>query len=88
MSESTFILNNAINVHFRCDGPLITVRFVATADNNQVGRTFTFSRSEATELGKRIMDSGEWDEFPINETAIENLKGFGSRLRDYGISGC
>jgi hypothetical protein len=57
-------------------------------EGEQVGERFNFTRSEAADLGQKIIQDGSWEKFPFSGISVEALRSFGQRLRDYGLNGC
>lgn len=85
MSSSSFNVCRNLEAVFNCDGPSVNVYF--TYEGRRVGRNFTFSRSEAVDLGARIAKTGIWEEFPVSGIDLTDVMSFGERLRLYGVSG-
>lgn len=86
MSGSDFRITISTRAVFLCASG--TVQFQILLNDNQVGKTFRYNLEEAAALGALIMKTGSWEEFPVKGISTSDLKGFGQRLRDYGINGC
>ena len=86
LKGSDFEITSSVHAIFVCDSDVVFVTFLI--DGTQAGDKFSFTRAQSHDLGQRIMETGTWDEFPVNNISVEALKHFGQRLRDYGKNGC
>jgi|HubBroStandDraft_6_1064221.scaffolds.fasta_scaffold2963729_1 hypothetical protein len=86
LKGSDFEITTSLHAVFVCDSNVVVVTFVM--DGTKAEHRFSFTRSQADDLGQRITETGTWDEFPFSGISVEALKNFGRRLRDYGKSGC
>jgi hypothetical protein len=64
------------------------VQFYFLVHEKQVGKNFLYTLEEAAVLGEQIFKTGTWKEFPVSGISTSDLRGFGQRLRDYGVKGC
>ena len=86
MSASDFKLTESARAVFYCERGLLQFYFVD--GDKDVGKRFLYTLEEAAELGERIVTTGAWEDFPVSGISTLDLRSFGQRLRDYGISGC
>jgi hypothetical protein len=84
-SDFSITNNGSVSAVFNCDGQSVSIVFYA--NGNQVGCPVVFARSEAVEVGKRVADTGIYEDFPVSGVLLADLKNFGVRLRQYGETG-
>jgi hypothetical protein len=85
VKSSDFRISDAVRAVFRCDEESVTVQIIC--EDKAAGAPMTYTREEAVALGNRIIESGSWGEFPVSGVPVDALKGFGHRLRQYGLHG-
>jgi hypothetical protein len=85
MSGSDFRLTESTRAIFTCERG--TVQFYFVDFDKQVGKRFLYTLEEAADLGEQIVKTGAWAELPVSGISTSELRTFGERLRDYGISG-
>ena len=86
MSACDFKLTESTRAVFYCERGLLQFYFVDR--DKDVGKRFLYTLEEAAELGERIVTTGAWEDFPVSGISTSDLRSFGQRLWDYGISGC
>ena len=85
-SDLSITENGSVRAHFQCDGCVVSVDFYY--DEEAVGTHDVYTLAEAVEVGRRVAESGIYENFPVSGISLEDLKGFGTRLRQYGENGC
>ena len=84
ISGSDVRLDESVRVVFCCDGVNVTARFYN--GEQRVGRSKVFTSEEAVAVGKRMAETGIYEEFPIGYVGIDRLRFFGMKLKEYGES--
>src|SRR5216683_1298560 len=79
MKGSDFSITDSLHFVFACDGKVVLGRFVH--EGQEMGEKFSFTLSEAADLGQRIMEGGSWDKFPVSGISVDRVKALGQRLR-------
>lgn len=86
-SSQFFITENgSVAAVFTCDGQIVSFYFLVGQE--QVGRRIELSRTQAVQVGKRVAETGMYEDFPVSGICLSDIKSFGIRLWQYGENGC
>jgi hypothetical protein len=69
---------------FTCKYEIVTVQFVN--DTTTLGEPRSFTRGEAFQFGRGVLETGNWKDFPFTGIETATVRDLGGRLRDFAIS--
>lgn len=84
-SDLTLGEGSSVRAVFQCDGHFVTFQFYL--GENEVGEPQRLSRADAVQIGKQVAKTGIYEHFPISGVSVNDVMGFGLRLKQYGEDG-